>query len=392
MKIDRRNPKHWLYLFAFAVNVLLALVLRPFMRGQGKHVVLYGHKLNGNLLAIHKELCKRSHVAADAVYLSLDPDYARALRSEGVNVVCAVDPRAAIVLARTAVIITDHGLHVMEPLLWLTRIRFVDVWHGIPFKGFDAADFRVQHHYDEVWVASPLMAEYYTQKYGFDPSRVVVTGYARTDRLVKRDEDVSGIRKCLGIPLEGPVILFAPTWVQDDRGRSLYPFGLSETEFLRTLSHIAELHGATVLMRAHLNSGEQGAGVWPRIVFVPQSRFPDTEAVLLASDVLICDWSSIAFDFLVLDRPALFLDVAAPFRKGYSLGPEYRFGPVLSSLEDLKHCVDDCLENPKFYWLEHEAAHHAKRQTIYGGFDDGCSAERCVKRLGEMLPKDGSSR
>src|SRR5690606_1058052 len=142
----------------------------------------------------------RSDRALDVVYLSLDPDYARTLRSEGVNVVCAVHPRAAIVLARTAVMITDHGLHVMEPLLWLTRIRFVDVWHGIPFKGFDAADFRVQHHYDEVWVASPLMAEYYTQKYGFDPSRVVVTGYARTDRLVKRDEDVSGIRKCLGIP------------------------------------------------------------------------------------------------------------------------------------------------------------------------------------------------
>lgn len=392
MKIDRRNPRHWLYLIAFAANVLLALVLRPFMRGRGEQVVLYGHKLNGNLLAIHNELCKRPGLAANVVHLSLDPNYARALRRDGVNVVCAVEPRTAIVLARTSVMITDHGLHVMEPLLWLTRIRFVDVWHGIPFKGFDAADFRVKHRYDEVWVASPLMAELYTRKFGFDPARVVVTGYARTDRLVRRDEDVSAIRQRLGIPLNGRVILFAPTWVQDDSGRSLYPFGLSEAEFLLILSKIAELHGATVLMRAHLNSGDQAADGLQRIVSVPQSRFPDTEAVLLASDVLICDWSSIAFDFLVLDRPTLFLDVPAPFAKGYSLGPEYRFGPVLSSAHGLNRWVDLCLINPRSYWLEYGEGHRKKRQAIYGGFDDGSAAERCLIRLEEMMPKNESSR
>jgi len=42
---------------------------------------------------------------------------------------------------------------------------------------------------------------------------------------------------------------------------------------------------------------------------------------LLASDVLICDRSSIPFDHLLLDRPTLFRDLPAPSRNGFSLRP-----------------------------------------------------------------------
>src|SRR5690606_40302310 len=68
----------------------------------------------------------------------------------------------------------------------LPILRFFDVWHGIPFKGFDADDFRVQHRYDECWVASPLLRDLYIQRFGFEPQRVVATGYARTDRSEER--------------------------------------------------------------------------------------------------------------------------------------------------------------------------------------------------------------
>ena len=70
-------------------------------------------------------------------------------------------------------------------------LAFFDVWHGIPFKGFDAEDFRVQRHYDETWVASPLLRDLYVDRFSFEPERVVPTGYARTDRLVRRDDDLA---------------------------------------------------------------------------------------------------------------------------------------------------------------------------------------------------------
>lgn len=388
MKIDRRNPRHWMYLLAFAVNVGLALLLRPFLRTEPRRVVLYGHKLNGNLLALYDEMERRRTDAFDAVFLALDPAYCQDLIRQGRKAVCATRLDAAILLARTPVVISDHGLHVMEALLWLTRIRFIDVWHGIPFKGFDAADFRVQRRYDEVWVASPLLRQLYITRYCFSPERVVTTGYARTDRLVNRREDGRDVRARHGLPLEGPLILFAPTWAQDSPSRSLIPFGLDAAAFLVALAGVAERHGGHVVVRAHLNAGDAIASSVERVIAMPQLVEPDTEGVLLACDVLICDWSSIAFDFLLQDRPTIFLDVPPPFRKGFSLGPEYRFGPVVSDLDALLTALDEALRAPEAY----APIRREMRDRIYAQFADGRSTERCVERLCAVALRGESSQ
>lgn len=385
MKVNRSNPVHWLYLAAFSLNVLCALLLRRLPTKRSHDIVLYGHKFSGNLKALYSQLNSSQGLNGRVTYLSLDPAHVAQLRRQGVNVVSAVGPAASLLLARSAAIITDHGLHVMEPLLRFTDIRFFDVWHGIPFKGFDAEDFRVQRQYEEVWVASPLLADLYARKFGFEPARVAVTGYARTDRLARPAESVMDIRRKIGAPSTGPLVLFAPTWVQDDKGRSLYPFGCSETEFLLAISEVAACHGGTVLMRAHLNSGVVGDG-WPNVLSVPQSRFPDTEAVLLAADVLVCDWSSIAFDYLVLERPTIFLDVPAPFAKGFSLGPEYRFGPVVPSLAELVVQLDRVLGSPEYVHTELLPQLKVAKEAVYEGYADGLSAQRCAERLVKKLP------
>lgn len=382
---------HWLYLLAFSINVAFALMLRPLVSRKKRVVVLYGHKLNGNLKAIYDELASQRCAIHEWCYLSLDPEHHRYLKGRGLRTVCATHPTAALLLARAASVISDHGLHVMWPLLRLTDILFFDAWHGIPFKGFDSDDFLIQRRYEEVWVASPLLAELYVRRFGFDPTRVTVTGYARTDRLIRPDEEPSEIRERIGAPAAGPLILFAPTWVQDDRGRSVYPFGCPESVFLQALCEVAACYQGSVLMRAHLNSGAIGTGI-PNVISVPQSRFPDTEAVLQIADVLICDWSSIAFDYLVLERPTLFLDVPAPFKKGFSLGPEYRFGPVVRSLDELTAQLDQILSVPESFLAENASRLRAAKAEVYGEYADGYSARRCVERLASKLASAGSSR
>lgn len=380
MKIDRRNPLHWIYLTAFAVNVAIAIFIRLFSESNQRIFVLYGHKFSGNLKAIYEENAQRRENALRIAFLSLDPGYCQELKSAGVNVVCAAKFEAVPLLVHAVAIVTDHGLHAMIPLLRLSDVQFFDVWHGIPFKGFDAEDFRVQRRYTETWVASPLLADLYVRKYGFNPDRVVVTGYARTDRLSKNSEDESVIRAALGVPDAGPLVLFAPTWRQDERGRSLYPFGCLGERFLGEISAVAARHGGTVLMRAHLNSGAVGADLG-NVISVPQELYPDTEAILLVSNVLICDWSSIAFDYLLLERPTLFLEVPAPFAKGFSMGPEYRFGPVVKDLGELTEMLDAVLENPDEYRSRWMARVRQIQEKVYGGYADGNAAGRCLERL-----------
>lgn len=382
MKIDKRNPWHWLALLMLGVNTMCAIVLRPFLpRRRRPRVLLYGHKLNGNLLALQRYLRAHPETGLDPVFLGIDAAHVGELRAQGEPAISGTRLAAAGELARCSVIVTSHGLHSMRPLVHFSTIRFVDVWHGIPFKGFDADDFRVQHRYDEIWVASELHRSLYLERYGFRPGIVHAIGYARTDRLFTGTEDPAQLRRSYGLPAEGKLVLFAPTWAQDAQGRSLYPFGHSESEFLAALSAVATRCGATILMRAHQNSGTQPGSGYPNVVAVPAGRFPDSEGLLLVSDVLVCDWSSIAFDYLVLDRPTLFLDVPAPFRKGFSLGPEYRFGPVLDSLQALLEQLRIALMQPPAYHAEHGAAHRRVREQVYGGMCDGQACARGAARL-----------
>lgn len=396
MKISKSRPLHWLYLAAFSLQALLGLCGRLFARRKGRRpVILYGHKLNGNLLGLYTHLEFAAGECFAPVFLTMDRAYHRELAAAGIDSCWACSPRCAALLARAAALVSDHGLHSLQPLHLHYRragLRLFDVWHGIPFKGFDADDFRVQHHYDEVWVASELNRKLYVERFGFKPECVAVTGYARTDKLLPPELKTREARDVLGLAPTGKLILFAPTWAQDTQGRSIFPFGHSAAEFLNALSLLGRRHQATFALRTHLNSDDAGGADYPNIIRLPSSSHPDTEGILLASDLMICDWSSIAFDYLLLDRPTFFLDVPPPFRKGFSLGPEYRFGEVVQDLPALLESLESCLLQPEQYWQAHRERHQRIKQEVYGEAADGKAAERCVKRLQHHVFNCESSR
>lgn len=395
MKIDKRRPSHWLTLCLFGIQIIVARCLRPLVRSRRQpDVVLYGHKLCGNLLALHRYVQAQDDPPFVFTFLTMDRAYCKVLRAQGVRCMLATSPRCALLLARASAVISDHGLHVLRYMIGCRGLRFFDVWHGIPFKGFDADDFRLQHRYDEVWVASPLMKRLYVERYGFDERKVKITGYARTDRLVRQDEDIAAIKRDLGLdgPDVGKIVLFAPTWKQDVCQRSIYPFGTDEHAFLEALSGLAKRTRSTIVMRTHLNSGVEVADAWERIVQRPFADFPDTEALLLASDVLVCDWSSIAFDWLLLKRPTIFLDVEPPFAKGLSLGKDYRYGEVVTGLEALTRAIARTLTYAQGYWQCYADQQQAVRQRVYGGLADNGATARCAAQLRENLTSSSAGK
>ncbi|WP_034225093.1 CDP-glycerol glycerophosphotransferase family protein [Arenimonas donghaensis] len=382
MKVDKSKPSHWFRLLRFGSMVLLAWLLRRSGRRQQRpKVVLYGHKLSGNLLEIHRAMVASSDL--EPTFLTMDPDYHAQLAGAGVRSCLAGSIASATLLAEAKAVISDHGLHVLAWMVGRSSLKFFDVWHGIPFKGFDADDFRVQHGYDEVWVASPLHKQLYETRFGFDPDRVRITGYARTDPLVLpragRMEELE--RFGLAALPSTRLVLFAPTWKQDSSNRSLFPFGLEESDFLEKLAGECRAHGATLLVRKHLNSGRHATAPPDDVVYVPFAEYPDTEALLALSDLLICDWSSIAFDYLLLGRPTIFLDVEPPFRKGFSLGPEYRFGRVVGDMQAMLDAVRRYLAEPASYRAEVGDRPRQVLAEVYGDRPDGMASQRCLERL-----------
>lgn len=385
MKLDKGNLRHWRYLLQSGLYVLLCIPLRYLLKRRTgrKTIILYGHKLHSNLLALYNHARLQPSVW-EMRFLTLDPDYAR--RNPQLEPLLALRFRDMLKVALADCIVTDHGLHAMLPLLFLTRIRFVDVWHGVPFKGFVPASFRVQRRYHETWVSSPDMRRIYIEQFGFLPERVVVTGYGRTDLLLQYQARRTELRQECGLPLHGRIVLFAPTWKQEDRQRSEAPFGYDMTAFARWLADFAEDQEAVVLIRQHLNSATVAVLPSDRVRAMPASGFPDAEMLLAIADVLITDWSSIAFDMMVLRKPIVFLDVPAPFRYGFALGPECRVGPIVGDLAGLETALRDMFgakSDPETA-VDGEA-YQRVLELAYGETLDGRSCERYEARLRELL-------
>lgn len=362
---------------------VLVVISRPFAKKRSKYlIVLYGHKLSGNLKALYQEVLTKNRPDFDIYFLTLDPDYGKQLRQSGISALACNKLTDMLKLRDASVIVTDHGLHGLIILLKLTSIKFVDVWHGIPFKGFDKHDFKVQHQYDAVLVSSEKLKQIYVRKFGFEKSRVFITGYGRTDLIFRASKNISSTKTLFNIPDDGrKILLYAPTWRQDDKKRNIYPFGLSEKTFIDSLKKICIANNAIAIIRMHLNSDSSHQELPDPLYIRTQSFYPDTESLLAISDILLCDWSSIAFDYLVLDRPTIFLDVPPPFLKGFTLGPEYRFGKVVNNMGDLEYYLNIYAQSPEQYTTEFGSYHAGIKREIYDLNLDQRSSNRYIESI-----------
>lgn len=389
MKIDKKNPEHLFVLMVSGVSSTVSVLFRCIFnkKKDEKIIVFYGHTLNGNLKAFYDYLYKKR--GYKVYFLVLDRGYYKRL-------VASVDKPETILnsqyikdmltVAKSDAIITSHGLHFFAILRLLTNIKFIDVWHAVSFKGFADDDFKHLHRHDEIWVSSLFMKDMYINRYGFATSRVKITGYGRTDQLVDGSLIKKRILKKYSIPSAKKYILIAPTWKQDSKNRSILPFGMTEQDFFADLDDLARQHSAHIIFRTHLNSSEElQVNHLTNIAFMPYGRYEVVEEFLYISDILVTDWSSVGIDFLPLKRPTIFLDVDVPFKHGFNLGPEHRFGDVVSSFEELKSSLEKYLSKPELFLKVHKKDMERTTEIAYGNSLDGHSLDRYNERLEELL-------
>ncbi|KUL22906.1 bifunctional glycosyltransferase/CDP-glycerol:glycerophosphate glycerophosphotransferase [Actinoplanes awajinensis] len=121
------------------------------------------------------------------------------------------------------------------------------------------------------------------------------TGYPRNDRLARATPaDTAAARAEFGVAAHERVVLYAPTH------REWHPVFTPVLD----VDALAEALGpdTRVLLRGHYFYDSLGfPPSHPRVIDV--SRHPSIERLCLASDVLITDFSSVMFDYAVLDRP-----------------------------------------------------------------------------------------
>lgn len=271
---------------------------------------------------------------------------------------------------------------------------FLETWHGTPLK-------KLVFDMEEVTTASPLYKQqFYTQTRSWDylvaPNEfsaeifghafmydgpLLRYGYPRNDILYREDKTkiAEKIKKSLGISQDKKVILYAPTWRDDEfYGSGQYKFTLK-----LDLEKMREAFGDkyVIILRTHyfvadfLDVSEYEGFAYNL------SRYDDIAELYLISDLLITDYSSVFFDYANLRRPMLFytydLEKYRDVLRGFYIDMKEELpGPLLNTTEEVIYEI----QNLNSY----EARFKEKYKKFYDKyceFDDGHATENIVREV-----------
>lgn len=209
-------------------------------------------------------------------------------------------------------------------------------------------------------------------------------GYPRNDVLQAPDpEEVARLRKELGIPDGRTAVLYAPTFRDYQTSFDL------QLDLERLCAELSDDH--VVLLRAHYFYDDEAQNDTIRRVarsgkLIDVSHHPETAEVLLASDMLVTDYSSVMFDYANLGRPIIIYandwDIYKVVRGvNFDLMAEPP-GAVATTEDELL----ELLRSKAYKTAEADLLLHRFRAR-FCMFDDGRAAERTVRRvfLGEQV-------
>jgi CDP-glycerol glycerophosphotransferase len=200
-------------------------------------------------------------------------------------------------------------------------------------------------------------------------------GYPRNDVLATAtEEDVRRIRAELGIRPDQQVILYAPTH------REYQP------EYVPTLDLPAIADGLgpdhVVMARLHYlyDADPQLRELHREGRIRDVARHPSVEELCLAADVLVTDYSSIMFDYAVLDRPIV---IHAPDWEEYRALRGTYFDLMEEAPGIVTRTEPEMLDAFRSGMVSGDDARRARDsfRARFCSLDDGHAAERVVRRV-----------
>ena len=257
----------------------------------------------------------------------------------------------------------------------------LQTWHGSTLKRLarDRPDVglrtriaatREGRRWDALLAQNDFSAEHMASAYAFR-GPVWVEGYPRND-ILSRSELGADIRSRLGLDDARRVVLYAPTWRED---RTSMVDHLDVAAFARALGpdHV-------LLVRGHSSTWEHGQDhAAPGLIDV--TGYPDVSDLLLVTDVLVTDYSSVMFDWVSTGRPVVFFVPDLPRYRGELRGFYTDLlseapGPVVETTDDLLVAVVHAEEH-----RDEHADGLRNWQKRFTAHDDGNAGRRVVQRM-----------
>jgi CDP-glycerol glycerophosphotransferase len=275
---------------------------------------------------------------------------------------------------------------------------YVQCWHGTPLKKlrYDIEKDNVLNSISEVRKRNDLDAlkfdyfispsKFCTEKFtsAFNLKKLnnenifIEKGYPRNDYLFNyKKSDIKRIKKELNIPLNKKVILYAPTFRDNQVNENGYTYNV-ELDFNKLKNEFSEEY--VILFRAHYFIANKFDFKKYNNFVYDVSKYEDINELYIISDILITDYSSVFFDFANLKRPILFYMYDYNNYKNnlrdFYIDLKELPGPILKKENTLIKEIKNIDNYSKKYKEKYE-----KFNKKYNYLDDGNATKRVVEEI-----------
>lgn len=281
---------------------------------------------------------------------------------------------------------TSAGLPAYGTGLHKKRL-IINLWHGVPLKKIALLDPNLKkaariyfkkifsENYTCILTASHELIPLMARSFAVSEDKIKVWGQPRNDGLFQKND----CREILGqlfpdLPEYTKTVLYAPTF-RDYGQVQLFPFKDFDQEQLEAF---LEEKNMLLFIRTHV--AEQGSAapyLGKRIRFLGNEQAEDVTGILNIFDCLITDYSSIYIDYLLTDKPMIFL----PYdRQQYLDGRGMNFdyddvtpGPKPETFNDFL----DALSPKEDFWK----SERTRVNRLFNEIQHPCAADICNKVL-----------
>lgn len=276
---------------------------------------------------------------------------------------------------------------------------YINTWHGTPLKymGFDipfsiSASQNVLRNFlmtDYLLSPNAHTSDIFIKGYKLDgiyPGEVLEGGYPRIDQTINLSRETA-IKKInsYGVKVDStlPIILYTPTWkgknvnqANDDVEQIINETLILVNKFKKKYQVLVKVHPFIFDVVSEDD----------RIKDYLVSDYIDANEALAATDLLVTDYSSIFFDYLVTDKPILFYvwdKDLYEYERGMYLEDDELPGPAAENLTELIHLIENIEASTAPY--KERYLQLKKRMVPY---DDGKTTKRYIDYIFKQQVSD----
>lgn len=351
---------------------------------------------------------RKYHPEIRCVYICKDNNIVEKLNKDGMEAYGYYSIKGGLLSMRARVAFLTAA-HCDVNSFCCARITYIQLFHGTPIKKIYADDcvnevieipkwkkFLIQNVFkflgsveqnDYVTIASPNVAPSFESAFKIDNNRLLVTGLARTD--VFKNPSPNKYIMDLKNKIKGPLITYLPTHRDYGNHKEGYEDILDDLDYVNSLlkkNHIYMLYKPHFNELHNLNSS---TSKYSHIIIPDDDEcISDVYAFTPYCDLLITDYSSIYFDYLLADKPIVFYvydiqNYTSTERKFY-----YNFNEVTPGPK----CINwkDTISEAKRL-LKHDDT-RVQRSIIknyFNEYNDGNSCERIYQEICSMVISKG---